>query len=147
MPFVHPLRRMNGGGSIDEFDDDLPVLRKMGIQAVVSLLNTSSDSSVFESAGFSYIALPIPDGGAPTLGQANDYVRFASEQVAQERAIVVHCSAGIGRTGTMLGVYLISRGETPDDAFRLVRNAEGTAIETSRQREFLDIYARAIRAA
>ena len=65
MPFVHLDRRMNLGGDLNAHEDDLPLLYSAGVRAVVSLLNIPSDASVYESAGFAFLCLPVPDGGAP----------------------------------------------------------------------------------
>jgi atypical dual specificity phosphatase len=67
MPFIHPERRLAGGGSLNEFPDELPMLHAEGIRAVVSLLNLPSDASVFASAGFAFLCLPMPNGAPPTL--------------------------------------------------------------------------------
>jgi hypothetical protein len=38
MPFVHLERRLNRGGALDDYEDELPELYRAGIRAVVSLL-------------------------------------------------------------------------------------------------------------
>src|SRR5437867_2654851 len=127
MPFIHPERRMAGGGALTAFDDELPALYSLGVRAVVSLLNIPSDASVYESAGFSFLCLPVPDGGAPTMEQTAEFVRFVTEQRAQDRPVAVHCEAGLGRTGTLLAAYLIAQGESARVAIQRVRAAEKVA--------------------
>src|SRR5262245_10620913 len=121
MPFIQPDRRMAGGGSLKDFDDELSVLYSAGIRAVVSLLNTPSDASVYESAGFSFLCLPVPDGSAPTFEQAAEFVRFVDHQRASKRPVAVHCAAGIGRTGTLIAAYLIAEGESAAGGIQRVR--------------------------
>lgn len=140
-PKVHPKRRLAEGGSVEAFDDEFAILHSAGIRAVVTLLNIPTDGPVYESAGFAHLCLPIPDGGAPTFPQAKQFVDFVERQRAAGRAVAVHCQAGIGRTGTMLAVYLISQGESAMEAVRSVREAEPCAIETRRQVQFLEQYA------
>ena len=142
MPFVHWERRMNQGGALVAFDDELPVLHAQGIRAVVSLLNIPNDKAIFEFAGFSFLCLPVPDGGAPTVAQAHEFVRFVDDQRAQTRPVAVHCEAGLGRTGTMLAAYLISQGQNAEAAIANVKAVEPAAIETGWQRQFLAEYAR-----
>jgi len=96
MPFVHPERRLNSGGALNAYEDELPVLYSVGVRAVVGLLNIPSDQAVFESAGFAFLCLPMPDGGAPTRDQATEFVRFVNEQRRAQRPVAVHC---IGRNG------------------------------------------------
>lgn len=137
MPFVHPQRRMNHGGELNEFDDDLPVLAREQVRAVVSLLNLPGDEPVYLSAGFGFLCLPIPDGGAPSREQAAVFARFVDQHRVDRAAVAVHCEAGIGRTGTMLAAYLISQGATADLAIASIRAIEPAAIETSAQVRFL----------
>jgi hypothetical protein len=51
MPYIHLERRMNGGGVLEAYDDELRDLHLAGVRAV-SLLNIPSDTAVYESAGF-----------------------------------------------------------------------------------------------
>jgi len=142
MPFIHPERRLNRGGALKAYVDELPELYSAGVRAVVSLLNIPSDEPVFESAGFSFLCLPVPDGGVPTLEQADEFLHFVEDQQRTQRPVAVHCEAGLGRTGTMLAVYLIAQGESAEAAIRRIREVEKVAVETPRQIQFLDEYAR-----
>src|SRR5215472_729157 len=141
MPFIHPERRLNLGGTLTAYEDELPVLYSAGIRAVVSLLNIPSDAAIFESAGFSFLCLPVPDGGAPTLEQAAIFIRFVEDERKAQLPVAVHCEAGIGRTGTMLAAYLIAQGSSADEAILRIREVEKTAIETQRQVQFLHDWA------
>ncbi len=142
MPYVHPERRANRGGPLNAYPDELPDLYSAGIRAVVSLLNIPSDAAVFQSAGFAYLSLPIPDGGAPTMEQAIQFMQFVIEQRSMQRPVVVHCQAGIGRTGTMLAAYLITQGDDAKTAINRVRAVRSGAIETARQVQFLEYFAK-----
>lgn len=141
MPFVHPERRLNHRGAVEVYDDELSALHSAGIRAVVSLLNIPSDAAVYESAGFAFLCLPVPDGSAPTFEQASHFVRFVNDCRARQQAVAVHCEAGLGRTGTMLAAYLISQGNTAAASIEAVRKVEKVAIETSRQIQFLEAFA------
>ncbi len=141
MPFIHIDRRMAGGGGLAEFQDELGALHSAGVRAVVCLLNIPADSSVYESAGLSFLCLPVPDGGAPTFEQADEFVRFVRGQRAAQRPVAVHCEAGLGRTGTLLAAFLVAEGESAAAAIARVRAVEKVAVETLHQIHFLEQYA------
>ena len=142
MPSVHPERRMNHGGALNAYPDELPNLYAAGIRAVVSLLNLPSDAAVYESAGFSFLCIPVPDGHAPTMEQATKFMQFMIGQRSAHQPVAVHCEAGIGRTGTMIASYLITLGDDVKTAIERVRAVEPRAIETPRQLQFLEYFAR-----
>ena len=138
MPFVHIERRLNHRGPLTAFNDELPDLYAAGVRAVVSLLNIPSDKPVYESAGFAFLCLPVPDGGAPTIEQVREFTDFVAAQQAMNYPVAVHCEASLGRTGTMIAAYFVSKGDTPESAIARVRAAESKAIETATQIQFLE---------
>jgi protein-tyrosine phosphatase len=141
MPYVHPERRLNMSGPLAAYEDDLPVLYLSGVRAVVSLLDIPSDAALYESAGFAFKCLPVLDGGAPSVQQAQEFVAFVDRQLAAHQPVAVHCEGGIGRTGTRLATYFISRGESAASAISRVRAAKRSAVETPRQVQFLEQFA------
>ncbi len=146
-PFVSNDRRLNGGGALDAYNDDLPLLHAAGIRAVVSLLGIPRDAEVYASAGFDFISLPVFDGDAPTLEQTKAFLQFLNQQRGLQHPVAVHCEAGIGRTGTVLALYFIAQGHTAASAIQQVRAVEPRAIETARQIQFLQQFEALVQAA
>ncbi|MEZ0390392.1 MAG: protein-tyrosine phosphatase family protein [Verrucomicrobium sp.] len=137
MPHVHPLRPEAGAVPIDTFDDELPVLWRVGIRGVVGLLNQPGAGPTFRAAGFDYCWLPITDGGVPTWEQFEEFLAFVKLQKATGHPVVAHCVAGLGRTGVLLAGYLVAEGSSPVEAVKQVREVRRGAVETRRQVDFL----------
>ncbi len=65
--------------------------------------------------------LPILDFGTPSLDELHDVVEWINSEIEDGKAVLVHCSGGIGRNGMVTAAYLISNGFNADDAMKHVR--------------------------
>ncbi len=131
-------------GRFADLHEDLTFLRRQGVGAIVSLTEYPLDQRSVEHAGFQYLHLPIPDYHPPTLGQVWTFLRFLERQRGNG-AVVVHCAAGQGRTGTMLACALVHRGQSAEEAIRAVRRLRPPSIDTDAQEAFVHAFVRALR--
>ena len=111
---------------------DFARLRKMGYSVVVSLECDRLNTFEIEDAGFEHKKICIEDFTAPTFDQINEFVRFVEAKITEGKKVLVHCYAGRGRTGTMLGAFLIHRGMSAEAAIREIRERAGEAYGTVR---------------
>ncbi len=114
--------------------DEIPRLRERGIGAVLSL----SRRSPFPDGppeGIEHLHLPVTDMTAPRPEDLERAVRFLRRHIDAGRAALVHCGAGLGRTGTVLACFLVAEGRDPEEAIRMVRRARPGSIETLEQEE------------
>jgi polymorphic toxin system DSP-PTPase phosphatase-like protein len=137
-PFIHADRPETPNAPLHAFPDELPRLWKAGIRGVVCMLNMPSAAATYQSAGFAFHLMPVPDGDAPSMEQFVKFVGFVTRQRALGHPVAVHCEAGIGRTGTALAGYLVAaHGMSPEEAILQVRAQRTGAVETGRQVQFL----------
>jgi atypical dual specificity phosphatase len=112
-------------------------LKEMGIGAVVSLTPVPLPRRLLYEHDMAYLHLPIENFEAPELRQIRRFVEFCNENIGSGRPVMVHCLAGLGRTGTMLACYLVSEGMLPAAAIRHVRAYRPGSIETAEQEQVI----------
>jgi len=114
---------------------DFEFLKDNGIEAIVSLTETPLHKTLIEEFGFEYKHIPVPDLASPTQEQIEEFVSFVNNLTTSKKKIVVHCDAGIGRTGTMLACYLVNKGCIANRAVSEVRKRRPGSIETIEQED------------
>ena len=59
-----------------------------------------------------YLRFPIPDCNVPQdAAQMRQILTVIREALSRDRKVYVHCRAGIGRTGLVIGCFLAEQGE------------------------------------
>lgn len=113
---------------------------KHGIDAIVALTESSPPKSLFEECSLAFHHEPVADFSPPTTQQMQAIEDFVLDQINQDHAVVVHCTAGQGRTGTVLACLLLSLGQVADaqQAIEKVRHARPGSIETPGQEAFIE---------
>lgn len=111
-------------------------LKSMGVRSALNLTEDDWPKVWIEESGLEYLHVPVADFGVPTKEQALEAVRFIEGNVGKG-AVMVHCRAGLGRTGTILGVYLVEAGMDPDEAIDTVRSGRPGSLEVEAQEEFV----------
>ena len=125
-------------GRYNELAQDLKWLKSQGVGAIVTL--TEQPLSQRELKGFEYLHIPIIDMTAPAFEQIEEFVQFTGSRIRKKKPVVAHCHAGIGRTGTMLACYLVSKGAEPKKALQEVKLKRGYDLFTPEQYEAVQLY-------
>ena len=117
------------------------VERNIGL--VVSLTGASPDAGVLARHGLDLLHLPVADFTPPSRDAISEFLDKARFYQHEGKGIVVHCGAGIGRTGTMIACYLVDKGFDAEQAIQMVREARPGSIETPEQEQVIhDLAAR-----
>ena len=83
------------------------------------------------------ISFAIPDFGVPDdRGAFWSLACDIAQRVQSGESVLVHCGAGIGRTGTLAECVLLALGQAVGGARRAVSDA-GSSAETSEQRQLI----------
>jgi protein tyrosine phosphatase (PTP) superfamily phosphohydrolase (DUF442 family) len=95
------------------------VLAERGVRTVVDLRaerDLRDDEPFLAARGVRLARLPIRDGQTPTPAQVEHLLQAIGEA---DGLTLIHCGAGVGRTGAMVGAYLVtSRTGSPGEALR-----------------------------
>jgi len=135
------LAGMERPGSYGKLRDDLEFLKIQNIHAIVSLTETPLEKAFIEEFGFRYLHLPIPDFTPPSNEQIERFLSFYQGVEKDGCATLVHCGAGMGRTGTMLACVLVAKGTAPEAAIDKVRTERPYSIETEEQEDAIRAFA------
>ena len=86
--------------------------------------------------GFAIVDYAVP--GASLMRRIVDTL---DDELARGSCVYLHCHAGVGRTGTAVGCWLVEQGFTGGDALKVIAHKReallGQSPETDAQREFV----------
>lgn len=77
--------------------------------------------------------LPIPDFGTPSLAELRELADWITTETKNGSAVLVHCYAGIGRSGMVAAAYLIAKGCEVNKAIEHVKGRVHYALEHPEQ--------------
>jgi protein-tyrosine phosphatase len=123
---------------------DVEALCDWGASAVVTLnqgaelqmLGLDALGTVMQEAGLTWMHCPITDFSVPGRDFEREWQHAGPAchaYLSQGHRVVLHCLAGLGRTGTVAARLLVERGLMPEDAVRRVREARPGTIQTDEQ--------------
>jgi atypical dual specificity phosphatase len=117
------------------------------IRSIVTIKEKPLPSEWFKSSGIGegkidYFHLSIEDYGTPSLEALDHVVDYIDRQIDNGKPVMVHCSGGKGRTGTILAAYLIKKRNVLNayQAINKLRKIRGESIQSKDQENILFDY-------
>ncbi|HEY2220504.1 protein-tyrosine phosphatase family protein [Actinomycetospora sp.] len=92
-----------------------------------AVFDLSGEEPPLEDVEF-YVHWLIEDGPAPDLDTLVALADLVRSMRAAGKRVLVHCAAGINRSGLLAAASLIREGTDPDDAIATVRAARAGAL-------------------
>lgn len=120
---------------------NIKFLANQNIGLVVTLTQDPLPGNFFAGTGVQSLHLPVPDMGAPSIAQVDEFVEKAKAVHTAGKGVAVHCRYGVGRTGTFLASLLVAEdGMTAQQAIDSVRSLRSSSISTPEQEQFVRDY-------
>jgi cell division cycle 14 len=95
-------------------EDYVPLFKSLNVSAVIRLNNKTYESERFTSRGIRHFDLYFLDGSVPSDSIIKDFLKIAETEPG---ALAVHCKAGLGRTGTLIGLFCMKHFDFPPADF------------------------------
>jgi len=138
------LGGMQQPGLLGNVDEDIAALKEFGVAVVVNLTEKPLYTNELEALGLRSVHFPIPDMGVPEFQPSLDLCRSISSWIQLGQCTVLHCRAGLGRTGTIIACVLVYRGQGAIQAIETVRKINPRYIQTDQQLAFVEQFANSL---
>lgn len=114
-------------------------VQNQGIKSIITMTEDPLPESWVKDV--KYLHVPTEDLSAPDMEQIDEAVEFIQKRIEEDKPVMVHCAAGIGRTGTILACYLIKYQKmSASNAIKKVREERPGSIQSESQEIAISLY-------
>ena len=106
---------------------ELQGLLEHGVTLILDLTEEGELTPYVEHVpeGVRHVRVPVRDFTAPTREQIAEALDLIDAEIERGGVVYVHCWAGCGRTGVIVGCWLVRHGTPPQEALRRIAEARG----------------------
>ena len=124
------------GSAIPTSKEEINWAKEQGVKSVVTIREEPLDDDWVDDV--KYLHVYANDMGIPEFDDLTNSVDFIHQRITNSEPVMVHCLAGLGRTGTILACYLIKyENVSANDAIQKVREKRHGSIQSFSQEEII----------
>jgi len=127
------------GSGMPTTSDEVDWVLKQGIKSIITMTENALPESWVEDVN--YLHVPTTDLSSPDMDKIDTAVDFIHKRINNKEPVMVHCAAGMGRTGTVLACYLVKYQKySAKDAVEKVRTERPGSIQSEVQELAIQFY-------
>ena len=124
------------GSAIPTSKEEIDWIKQEGVKSIVTIREEPLEDEWIKDVN--YLHVHSNDMGIPEFSDLVNSVDFIHQRITNDEPVMVHCLAGLGRTGTILACYLIKYEDmTANDAIEKVRRERHGSIQSFSQEEII----------
>ena len=124
------------GSAIPTSKEEIDWIKQEGVKSIVTIREEPLEDEWIKDVN--YLHVHSNDMGIPEFSDLVNSVDFIHQRITNDEPVMVHCLAGLGRTGTILACYLIKyENMSADDAVEKVRRERHGSIQSFSQEEII----------
>ena len=130
------IKNKLAGSAIPTSIKEIDWVIEQGVKSIVTIREEPLDDDWIKNVN--YLHVMSNDMGVPEFDDLTNTVDFIHQRLNDEEPVMVHCLAGLGRTGTILASYLVKyENMSADEAIEKVREIRPGSIQSYPQEEMI----------
>jgi atypical dual specificity phosphatase len=109
-------------------------LRNQGVDSILTLTESPLPKEWLQANGLTSKHVRMLDHAPPSAESLEEAARYLASQLKEGHVVLVHCLAGIGRTGSVLAAYMMEyQDKSADEAISQLRSMRQGSVEGAQE--------------
>ena len=124
------------GSGIPTSIDEVQWIIEQGVKSIVTIMEEPLADNWIKDVN--YLHVMSNDMAVPEFNDLTHAVDFIHRRITNKEPVLVHCLAGMGRTGVLLACYLVKhQNMSADEATQKIREERPGSIQSYPQEEII----------
>ncbi len=124
------------GSGIPTSIDEVQWIIEQGVKSIVTIREEPLADNWIKDVN--YLHVMSNDMGVPEFNDLTHTIDFIHRRITNKEPVLVHCLAGMGRTGVVLACYLVKyQNMSADEATQKIREERPGSIQSYPQEEII----------